>query len=142
MTIPARLSIVTIGVSDLAASVAFYEALGWTRSSASNGGISWFSLTGSAIGLFPLDELAADANVPLGGGGFGGITLAINLESEALVDAAIETAVAAGGTVTKPPVHTDWGGYSGYFADLDGYPWEVAFNPFFPLGEDGGLQLP
>jgi hypothetical protein len=142
MTIPARLSIVTIGVSDLAASIAFYEALGWTRSSASNDGIAWFSLTGSAIGLFPLDELAADANVPVGGGGFGGITLAINLESEALVDAAIETAAAAGGTVTKPPVHTDWGGYSGYFADPDGYPWELAFNPFFPLGEDGALQLP
>ncbi len=142
MTIPARLSIVTLGVSDLATSIAFYKALGWRRSTASNDGISWFALTGSAIGLFPLAELAADANVPLGRGGFGGITLAINLESEALVDSAIGTALAAGGTITKAPVHTDWGGYSGYFADPDGYPWEVAFNPFFPLGDDGGLRLP
>ena len=142
MTISARLSIVTLGVSHLDRSVAFYEALGWTRSSASNDGISWFALTGAALGLFPIAELAKDAALPVGPGGFGGITLAINLESEELVDAAMATAVAAGGTAVKPPEHTDWGGYSGYFTDPDGYPWELAFNPFFTLGPDGALLLP
>lgn len=141
MTIPARLSIVTLGVSDLGRSIAFYEALGWAKASASLDGIAWFSLTGSVLGLFPLDELAEDAAVAVGHGGFGGITLAINLESEALVDDAIATAAAAGATVLKQPVHADWGGYSGYFADPDGYPWEVAFNPMFELDADGALRL-
>lgn len=142
MTIPARLSIVTLGVSDLARSIAFYEALGWQRSSASMEGIAWFGLVGSALGLFPRDELAADAAVPDTTPGFGGITLAINLESERQVDAAFRTAVAAGATVTKAAEHTDWGGYSGYIADPDGHPWELAFNPGFPLAADGALLLP
>ncbi|MCU1526235.1 MAG: glyoxalase [Microbacteriaceae bacterium] len=142
MTIPARLSIVTLGVADLGRSVAFYEAIGWTRSAASNDDIAWFALAGCAIGLFPRGELAADIGVPDGAGGFGGITLAINVESEQLVDAALATAVAAGGSLAKSGQRAEWGGYSGYFADLDANYWEVAFNPEFPIAADGSILLP
>ncbi|MER5636670.1 VOC family protein [Kitasatospora sp. NPDC002227] len=140
---PARLSIVTLGVSDLRASTAFYEALGWQRSAASNDSIVWFATSGPALGLFPTEELAADAGVPEAGEpSFRGVTLAVNLESTGAVDAAMETAVAAGATVVKPPVATDWGGYSGYFEDPDGHLWELAHNPFFPFTADGRLDLP
>jgi uncharacterized protein len=144
MAIPARLSIITLGVSDLARSTAFYEALGWRRSSASMDEIVWFALTGSVLGLFPRHELAADAAVPdpNAAGAFSGVTLAINLESEALVDDAVATAVAAGATLTKAATRAEWGGYSGYFADPDGHLWEVAYNPMFPLSADGALELP
>jgi catechol 2,3-dioxygenase-like lactoylglutathione lyase family enzyme len=142
MTVPARLSIVTIGVADLPRSVAFYEGLGWRRSSASMDGISWFDVGGCALGLFPRDELAADAGVPDGAGGFGGITLAINVPSEGAVDEALADAEHAGGTIVKPAVRAEWGGYSGYFADPDGTCWEVAMNPGFPLDAEGFMHLP
>lgn len=140
---PARISIVTLGVSDLARSARFYEDLGWQRSSASSPEIVWFRTADSVLGLFPHDELAADAGVPAGGEPqFRGVTLAVNLESPARVDAALERAVAAGATVVKPPTATGWGGYSGYFEDPDGHLWELAHNPFFPFAEDGSLDLP
>ncbi|GAA2141281.1 VOC family protein [Kitasatospora kazusensis] len=140
---PARLSIVTLGVGDLGRSTEFYEALGWQRSAASQEEIVWFRTSGSALGLFPVEALAADAGVPAGGEpSFRGFTLAVNLESRELVDAALETAVAAGATVVKPPAATEWGGYSGYFEDPDGHLWELAHNPFFPFTEDGRLDLP
>ncbi|AUY49410.1 VOC family protein [Streptomyces sp. CB01881] len=140
---PARISIVTLGVADLDASARFYEALGWRRSSASSPEIVWFRTADSVLGLFPHDELAADAGVPpTGEPSFRGVTLAVNLESPELVDAALKTAVAAGATVVKPPTATSWGGYSGYFEDLDGHLWELAHNPFFPFTEDGSLDLP
>jgi catechol 2,3-dioxygenase-like lactoylglutathione lyase family enzyme len=142
MSIPAHLNIVTIGVADLPRSVAFYQALGWRRSSASMDEISWFDVGGCALGLFPRDELAADAGVPDGPGGFGGITLAINLASESEVDAALADAERAGGTIVKPAQRAEWGGYSGYFADPDGTCWEVAMNPGFTLRDDGSLVLP
>lgn len=140
---PARISIVTLGVTDLAASTAFYQALGWPRSTASNEDIVWFRTADSVLGLFPTEELAADAGIPATGEpSFRGVTLAVNLESPAAVDAALEVAVKAGATVVKPPVTTDWGGYSGYFEDLDGHLWELAHNPFFPFTESGQLDLP
>ncbi|SOB81558.1 VOC family protein [Streptomyces sp. 1331.2] len=140
---PARISIVTLGVSDLDRSTAFYEALGWRRSTASSPEIVWFRTADSVLGLFPTEELAADAGVPATGEPtFRGVTLAVNLESPALVDAALATAVEAGAVVVKPPVPTDWGGYSGYFEDPDGHLWELAHNPFFPFTEDGSLDLP
>ncbi|AUG80187.1 glyoxalase [Kitasatospora sp. MMS16-BH015] len=140
---PARLSIVTLGVSDLAASTEFYEALGWRRSAASQDEIVWFATSGSALGLFPTEALAADAGVPEAGEpAFRGVTLAVNLESREGVDAALERAVAAGAVVVKPPAATEWGGYSGYFEDPDGHLWELAHNPFFPFTEDGRLDLP
>lgn len=140
---PARISIVTLGVTDLGRSTAFYEALGWRRSAASSPEIVWFRTADSVLGLFPADELAADAGVPAAGEpSFRGVTLAVNLESTAKVDAALATAVAAGATVVKPPTATSWGGYSGYFEDPDGHLWELAHNPFFPFTEDGSLDLP
>ncbi|MBV2151437.1 VOC family protein [Kitasatospora sp. SUK 42] len=140
---PARISIVTLGVSDLEHSARFYEALGWRRSTASSPEIVWFRTADSVLGLFPTDELAADAGVPAAGEpSFRGVTLAVNLESPALVDTAMETAVEAGAVVVKAPVPTSWGGYSGYFEDPDGHLWELAHNPFFPFTEDGSLDLP
>ncbi|WP_051712025.1 VOC family protein [Streptomyces sp. NRRL S-350] len=140
---PARISIVTLGVADLDRSARFYEALGWRRSTASSPEIVWFRTADSVLGLFPTEELAADAGVPATGEpAFRGVTLAVNLESPALVDAALTTAVEAGAVVVKPPVPTAWGGYSGYFEDPDGHLWELAHNPFFPFTEDGSLDLP
>ncbi|KQV03354.1 MULTISPECIES: VOC family protein [unclassified Kitasatospora] len=140
---PARISIVTLGVTDLAASTAFYQALGWSRSTASNDNIVWFRTADSALGLFPTEELAADAGVPaMGEPSFRGVTLAVNLESTEQVDAALKVAIEAGATVVKPPAATEWGGYSGYFEDPDGHLWELAHNPFFPFTESGQLDLP
>jgi catechol 2,3-dioxygenase-like lactoylglutathione lyase family enzyme len=144
MTLPARVSIVTLGVADLDRAIAFYEALGWQRKSASiEGSIAWFGTADSTIGLFPWDELAHDANLPSERTGrFGGITLAINVDSPEAVTAGLDAAVAAGGTLLKPATLADWGGTSGYFADPDGHPWEVAHNPGFPIDEDGRVRIP
>ncbi|MEE1821742.1 VOC family protein [Streptomyces sp. BE20] len=140
---PARISIVTLGVTDLDESARFYEALGWRRSSVSSPEIVWFRTADSVLGLFPHDELAADAGVPAGGEpSFRGVTLAVHLESPAQVGAALERAAAAGATVVKPPAPTSWGGYSCYFEDPDGHLWELAHNPFFPIAEGGSLDLP
>ena len=143
MTIPARLGIVTLGVADLARSIAFYEALGWERCSSSSEAIAWFRTADTHIGLFPWDELAEDADLPPGRRpGFGGITLAINVEAADDVAPALAAVVAAGGTLLKPATLTDWGGTSGYVADPDGHPWEIAHNPDFAIGEDGRLHIP
>jgi uncharacterized protein len=142
--IPARMSIVTLGVSDLQRSIRFYEALGWRRSTASTGEvIAWFTTADSVLGLFPHDELAADAKVPAEEPpGFRGVTLAICLESDDAVDSAMQEALAAGARLVKQPERADWGGYSGYFADPDGHLWELAHNPHFTLTSEGRLDLP
>ena len=143
MAVPARMGIVTLGVSDLARSIAFYEALGWERCASSvEGVICWFKTADNYLGLFPYEELAADAAVASPRRGtFDGITLAINVETDSDVTAALDAAAAAGATILKPA--TDLGfAVSGYFADPDGYPWEVAHNPAFPLDERGGLTIP
>jgi uncharacterized protein len=143
--VPARLSIVTLGVADLARSITFYEALGWERRGSSVPDvIAWFSLGSCYLGVFPRDELAADAAIDDQGPPprFGGITLAINLESDAAVEAALETARAAGATILKPAQMAIFGGLSGYFADPDGHPWEVAHNPDFPLDGEGRITIP
>jgi len=144
MTLPARLSIVTLGVADLERSIAFYGALGWQRKAASiDSSISWFGTADSTIGLFPWEELADDANLPAEPRArFGGITLAINVENPDAVTAGLDAAVAAGGTLLKPATLADWGGTSGYFADPDGHPWEIAHNPGFPIDEDGRVRIP
>ena len=141
MTVPNRLSIVTIGVADLDRSSAFYEALGWTRATSSADEIRWYDIGGVWLGVFGRDELAADAGVPAEGSGFAGITLAINVGSHEAVDTALETAVAAGGTLVLPARTTDFGGYGGYFADPDGHLWEVMDNPMFPVDEDGRVHI-
>jgi len=137
-----RLNIVTLGVGNLDRAVAFYrDGLGWLKSSASVGDFAIFSLaTGTALALYPRQLLAADANVK-DSGSFGGITLAQNVPDKKSVDRVLSQAVQAGGTLLKPACDAEWGGYSGYFADPDGHPWEVAWNPFFPL-EHGQLRLP
>jgi predicted lactoylglutathione lyase len=144
MAIPARLSLVTLGVSDVEAATQFYEALGWKRSSASAAGeVTFFDTAGGLLGLWSRASLAGDAKLPDGElPPYRGVALAINLGSAEEVDAALADAFNAGGTVLKPAEATDWGGYSGYFADPDGYAWEVAHNPFWPLGPDGLPQLP
>ena len=144
MPIPARVSIVTLGVSDLERSKAFYEALGWeVMSSSVPGVITWFRTADTYLGLHDFEALAADANMPATSReGFGGVTLAINLESDEAVMTAVENALAAGGSLLKSPEQAVFGGLSAYFADPDGYPWEVAHNPHFPIGEDGRITIP
>ena len=143
MAIPARLSLVTLGVDDLARSVAFYEALGWPRCESSNDEIAWFKVAGSYVGVFGRASLAEDAHLPNEPRApFGGITLAINVETEREVQGCLDAAVAAGGSLLKAPERADWGGFSGYFADPDGHPWEIARNPFFPLDDEGRIEIP
>jgi catechol 2,3-dioxygenase-like lactoylglutathione lyase family enzyme len=137
-----RLNIVTLGVSDLERARRFYcQGLGWTSTSASSGDIEFLELGGVVLALYPRHLLAEDAGLPSAADarGFGGITLAQNVGSKVEVDRALEAARLAGATVLKPAQQASWGGYSGYFADLDGYPWEVAYNPHWPLGPDGRL---
>jgi len=143
MTVPARLGIVTLGVADVARSAAFYETLGWERCAASSDAIAWFRTADTHVGLFPWTELADDAHLPAEPrAGFGGVTLAINVDAADEVAPALAAAVAAGGTLLKPATVTDWGGTSGYFADPDGHPWEIAHNPHFPIDPDGRLRIP
>jgi catechol 2,3-dioxygenase-like lactoylglutathione lyase family enzyme len=147
-SLPARVSLVTLGVTDLRRSTEFYRALGWDLSSASvDGEVSFFRTAGAVVALWDTSALAADAGLPseLPSGvstGFRGVAQAINLESREAVDAGFAAAERAGARITKPPTRTDWGGYSGYFADPDGHLWELAHNPFWPLDERGLPTLP
>jgi hypothetical protein len=142
--IPSRINIVTLGVDNLALSESFYIALGWQRSSASQDGvIAWFKLNGAILGLFPYADLAADATIAADPKQrFNGVTLAINLESQEAVDAALSHAKSCGAELIKPASMAVFGVYSGYFADPDGYLWEIAWNPFFEQDADGTLQMP
>ena len=137
-----RLSLVTLGVADVAAARAFYERLGFKASAASQEGVAFFAAGGVVLGLFGRAALAEDAQVADSAPGFSGVALAHNVSSEAEVDAVLAEAVAAGGCLLKAGQKVFWGGYSGYFADPDGHLWEVAFNPFFPLDSDGRITLP
>ncbi len=143
MSVPPRVTLITLGVADLARAVAFYERLGWRRSVSAGGeGVAFFALDHVVLGLFPRADLAADAHVKDTPPGFSGVTLAINMGSESAVDAVIAAAHAAGASVPKPADKVFWGGYSGYFADPDGHLWEVAHNPFFPMDAEGRVVLP
>lgn len=137
-----RISLVTLGVGDLSRSVAFYEALGWRRSVRQAEGVAFFQMGGMAFGLYPLDSLAADAGVSAGRSGFPGFALAHNTRTREDVDAVLAEVAAKGGKIVKPAEEVFWGGYSGYFADPDGFLWEVAWNPGFVMHEDGGIELP
>lgn len=134
----------TLGVSDLARSEAFYSALGWRRTESSMSGvIVWFQTSHSWLGLFEWAALAEDAGVDAArGNGFRGVTLAVNVGSEPEVDVAIDAAQRAGASVPQPAAKVDWGGYRGYFADPDGHLWEVAYNPNFPIDQDGRVVIP
>lgn len=136
-----RLSIVTLGVADLARSREFYERLGWQKSKASNEAIVFFQAGAMGLALYPRRELAKDANVSAEGGGFTGFSLAYNARSREEVDSVLAEAVNAGAKLLKPAQEAFWGGYSGYFADPDDFLWEVAWNPFFPIAENGAIQI-
>ena len=140
--LPQHLSLVTLGVADVAASRAFYEALGFVAHPFDSKDVAFFDMNGAILSLFGREALANDANVPYEGHGFRGVATAFNLASEAAVDAAFAFVAAKGATIVKPPHSVFWGGYSGYFADPDGHLWEIAYNPFWPLDADGRPQLP
>ena len=145
MTVPARLSLVTLGVADVARSTEFYQRLGWPLSPASVAGeVSFFRTAGGFLAVWTTTELAADRNADPGAtaAGFRGVALAVNCESAEEVDEALATAVEAGASVVKEAALTDWGGYQGYFADPDGHVWEIAHNPGWPIGADGRPALP
>ncbi len=127
----ANISIVTLGVEDLAASTAFYEKLGWQNTTASQESVTFLQGRSVVLGLYGRAALAEDAQIENTPAGFRGTSLAINLPSEAEVDAFFTKAVEAGAHPQKQPEKVFWGGYSGYFADPDGHLWEVAYNPFF-----------
>lgn len=137
-----QLSMVTLGVKDIAAATAFYERLGLKPSSASQESVSFFQLAGGVLGLFGREALAEDGNVGAIWTGNGGVTLAYNLPGEAEVDAMMAEAAGIGATILKPAQKAFWGGYHGYFADPDGHVWEIAYNPFFPVDENGAVTLP
>lgn len=136
-----RVSLITLGVKDLARSRTFYEALGWTPAEALEG-VVFYQLHGAVLGLFPLAELAKDQGRPGATLGTGAISLAQNFSTEADVDEAFALALNSGATALKAPGKVFWGGYSGYFTDPDGHVWELAMNPFWPLAADGSLTLP
>jgi catechol 2,3-dioxygenase-like lactoylglutathione lyase family enzyme len=136
-----RITLVTLGVSDLARSKSFYEALGWRGQEIEE--TVFFQAGGLGLVLWDRDKLAADCGLePTAPAGFGGIALAHNVRSEAEVDALLDAVELAGGTVTKPAATNAIGFYSGAFVDPDGYPWEVAHNPGFPLADDGSVTIP
>lgn len=139
-----RLSLITLGVEDLEASTRFYrEALGWTPSSVGAGQVTFFPLQGFILGLFPRDELAADAGVEaLEGGGLSRVALAYNVRERDDVDAVLAALEQRGARIVKPAEDAVWGGRSGYFADPDGFLWEVAWNPGFPIDADGSVSIP
>lgn len=136
-----RLSLVTLGVRNVAKSRAFYEALGFKAGSASQESVTFLDAGGVVLGLYGRAALAEDATVSDSVPGFSGVALAHNARSEADVDAVLAEAVAAGGTLIKAADKVFWGGYSGYFADPDGHLWEVAYNPYFKLDPDGRIEL-
>jgi predicted lactoylglutathione lyase len=138
---PLHLTLVTLGVKDVAASTRFYEAMGLKRASMSNESVSFFDMGGVALGLFGRNSLAEDAGLSYEGTGFRAVSLAWNRPSPEDVEEAIDRAVQSGGTRVKAAEKVFWGGYSGYFADPDGHLWEVAHNPFAPLRENGSMEL-
>jgi predicted lactoylglutathione lyase len=135
-----RVSLITLGVSDLPRARAFYEGLGWRTNAAPGDDVAFFQAGGMVVALWSRDQLAEDSGVE-DNGGWGGVTLAYNTRSPEEVDTVIEQARAAGGTIPREPGETFWGGYSGMFVDPDGHPWEVAHNPRWTVTEDGKTLL-
>ncbi len=136
-----RVNVITLGVADLERARRFYEdGLGWRRGN-DDPGVVFFQLHGAVLALWPRASLAADANVADGPPGFSGVSLAQNCHSREEVVAVLDEAEAAGGRILKSAADTFWGGFSGYFADLDGHVWEIAWNPHWLLDEDGRVRL-
>ena len=135
-----RMSLITLGVADLKQARAFYEALGWHTNAGPDDDVVFFQAGGMVVALWDRARLAEDSGVD-DNGGWGGITLAYNTRTPAEVDAVIEEARSAGGTIPREPAETFWGGYSGMFCDPDGHPWEVAHNPNWEIGDDGAVTI-
>ena len=135
-----RVSLVTLGVRDLARARSFYEALGWKTGAEPNDDVVFFQAGCMVLALWGRDQLAEDSGVE-DGGGWGGVTLAYNARSPAEVDGVMQEAAAAGARITRPAAETFWGGYSGTFSDPEGHAWEVAHNPHWTLDEDGSIRL-
>ena len=139
-----RISLITLGVEDLERSTAFYrDVLGWTPSPIGAGHVAFFQLNGLILGLYPRADLAADAGVDsLESGGMSRVSLAYNVRERDDVDRVLDSVHGAGARLVKPATDAEWGGRSGYFADPDGFLWEVAWNPGFPISADGATRLP
>jgi len=135
-----RLSLITLGVSDLARARGFYEALGWRTGAEEGDDVVFFQAVGMVLALWDRRKLAEDS-VVTDSGGWGGVTLAYNTQAPEEVDRVIEEARSAGATIGREPGETFWGGYSGVFIDPDGHPWEVAHHPRWTIEEDGSLTL-
>jgi predicted lactoylglutathione lyase len=141
----ARFTVITLGVSDMRASIVFYEALGFTRKLRASGeAVAFFETGGTVIGLFPWDQLARDVTLPENPRpqAFRGVTLAWNCRTVDEVDAVLNFAIAQGASLLKSAHKTDYGGYSGYFADPNAHPWEVVVAPGIEVGEDRRVHLP
>jgi predicted lactoylglutathione lyase len=136
-----RLSLITLGITDLGRARKFYEALGWKTGADEADDVVFFQASGMVVALWGREKLAEDSAVT-DGGGWGGVTLAYNTRSPEEVDSVVEEARAAGATIGREPGETFWGGYSGVFIDPDGHPWEVAHNPRWTIAEDGSVTLP
>lgn len=136
-----RLSLITLGISELGRARKFYEALGWKTGADEGDDVVFFQAGGMVVALWDRAKLAEDSAV-MDGGGWGGVTLAYNTRSPEEVDSVIEEARAAGATIGREPGETFWGGYSGVFIDPDGHPWEVAHNARWTIEADGSLTLP
>jgi hypothetical protein len=135
-----RLSLVTLGVADLVRARAFYESLGWVTRAGPDDDVVFFQTGGMIVALWGRGQLAEDSGVD-DAGGWGGVTLALNVRSPAEVDAVIDEARTAGARIARAGAETFWGGYSGVFVDPDGHPWEVAHNPHWTIDDDGATRL-
>jgi hypothetical protein len=136
-----RVSLITLGVADLGRARRFYEALGWKTNAGPEDDVVFFQAGDMVFALWSRARLAEDSCVE-DTGGWGGVTLAVNVGSPAEVDAIVEEARKAGATIGREPAETFWGGYSSLFIDPDGHPWEVAHNPRWTIAENGGVRLP
>jgi len=134
-----RVSLITLGVRDVQVSAGFYAGLGWHKADTADGVVA-FDMIGQTLGLYPLQALADDIGVPVETLGCGAQTLGYNCRTKGEVAQVLALAASAGGTVLKPAADVFWGGHHGYFADPDGHIWEVAFNPFSPLRDDGAFR--
>lgn len=137
-----RINIITLGVSNLDKTLKFYEdGLKWIKSNTSQENIAFFQMGGVVLAFYLRDSLAEDANIPANGNGFSGITIAYNVKSELEVDEVLKEVEILGAKIVKPAQKVFWGGYSGYFKDLDGHIFEVAFNPFFKFDKNDNLIM-
>ena len=134
-----RVSLITLGVADMEAAAAFYEALGWQRVESPDGVIA-FDLIGQTLGLYPRAKLAEDLGLDEAALGHGAMTLSYNVREKAEVAAVLEAARGAGAKILKAAADVFWGGHNGYFADPDGHVWEVAHNPFSALSQEGAFR--